>query len=204
MLRDISKVVQKTLFQYKRKLWLDYIVVHSDRDTKSFWQKAKQHFRSKSTPVEGFVINNNTITSRGEMCAAAKNYYEAQFMDHQDTKTDIDIEAKINVNALNEILINSPPNPMVITYQQLHRIITSMKKKNSSGIDGVSNRIIKILPPNHVSIVLACINNFASTLQTPTNWHTARMILLSKTKSKITSIDKNKTNFFTTMFFQIV
>ncbi|CAF3588801.1 unnamed protein product [Rotaria sp. Silwood1] len=102
MLRDISKLVQKTLFQYKRKLWLDYCGSFNDCDTKSFWQKAKRHFRSKSTPVEGFVINNNTITSPDEMCAVAKNYYEEQFTDHQDTKTDIDIEARINkvVNVL--------------------------------------------------------------------------------------------------------
>ncbi|CAF1161318.1 unnamed protein product [Rotaria sordida] len=151
MLRDISKLVQKTLFQYKRKLWLDYCGSFNDCDTKSFLQKAKRHFRSKSTPVEGFVINNNTITSPDEMCAVAKNYYEEQFTDHQDTKTDIDIEARINVNELNEILINNPPNPMNITYQQLYRIITSLKKKNSSAnykkkqIEGFNRQIYRIM-----------------------------------------------------------
>ncbi|CAF2058253.1 unnamed protein product [Rotaria magnacalcarata] len=192
MLRDTTKLVQKTLFQYKRKLWLDYCGSFNDCDTKSFWQKAKRHFHSKSAPVEGFVINNSTVSTPDEMCAIAKDYYEEQFADHQHTQTDIDIEARINEKELNEILINIPSNPMNINYQQLCRVVASMKKKNSSGIDGVSNRIIKILPPNHLSIVLACMNNFATSLQTPSHWHIAKMILLSKTKSKTTSIDKTR------------
>ncbi|CAF3116066.1 unnamed protein product, partial [Rotaria sp. Silwood2] len=192
MLRDTTKRLQKTLFQYKRKLWLDYCGSFNDCDTKSFWQKAKRHFHSKSAPVEGFVINNSTVSTPEEMCAIAKDYYEEQFADHQHTQTDIDIEARINEKELNEILINIPSNPMNINYQQLCRVVASMKKKNSSGIDGVSNRIIKLLPPNHLSIVLACMNNFATSLQTPSHWHIAKMILLSKTKSKTTSIDKTR------------
>ncbi|CAF3995244.1 unnamed protein product, partial [Rotaria magnacalcarata] len=138
MLRDTTKLVQKTLFQYKRKLWLDYCGSFNDCDTKSFWQKAKRHFHSKSAPVEGFVINNSTVSTPDEMCAIAKDYYEEQFADHQHTQTDIDIEARINEKELNEILINIPSNPMNINYQQLCRVVASMKKKNSSGIDGVS------------------------------------------------------------------
>jgi len=126
------------------------------------------------------------------MCAIAKDYYEEQFTDHQFTQTDIDIEASINEKELNEILINNPSNPMIINYQQLCRIVASMKNKHSSGVDGVSNRIIKLLPPNHLSIVLTCINNFATSLQTPSHWHIAKMILLSKTKSKTTTIDKTR------------
>jgi hypothetical protein len=192
ILRDITKLVHKQLFLYKRKSWLDYCGSFNDCDTKSFWKKAKRHFNSKAAPVEGFLINNNTICSPDDMCAVAKTYYEEQFADHQHTQSEIEIEADDVDNKIERFLMTNPPTPINITYHHLCRSIASLKNKNSTGMDGISNRIIKLLPPNHLTIILVCMNQFAATLQTPSHWHVARMILLSKTKAKVISVEDTR------------
>ncbi|CAF4808590.1 unnamed protein product, partial [Rotaria magnacalcarata] len=106
--------------------------------------------------------------------------------------SETEIEANIVDIEIEEVLKNKPPIPIQITYQHLRRSVSSLKNKNSTGIDGISNRIIKLLPPNHLSIILSCLNNFAVTLQTPSHWHVAKMILLSKTKSKVIAIDETR------------
>jgi hypothetical protein len=192
VLRDMAIMLRKHLFLYKRKSWLNYCKSLNDCDTTSFWKKAKRHFNSRAAPIEGFLVNNNIVSSSTDMCNIARTFYEEQFASHLITQSQIEIEAN-NVDVeIEKTLKSKPPIPIVITYHHLRRSIASLKNKNSTGMDGVSNRLIKLLPPNHLSIILSCLNNFAVTLQTPSHWHVAKMILLSKTKSKVTPIEETR------------
>jgi len=74
----------------------------------------------------------------------------------------IEIEANNLDIEIEKLLTNKPPLPINITYHHLRRSIASLKNKNSTGMDGVSNRIIKLLPPGHLSRILSCLNNFAA------------------------------------------
>jgi hypothetical protein len=123
------------------------------------------------------------------MYAIARRYYEESFSSHQCTQTKIEIDAnKLYV----EIMTNNSSISINITYQHLHRSIVSLKNKNPTGMNRMSNKILKLFPSNHLSIVLSCLKNFAITLQTPPHWHVAKMILLSKTKSKVIAIKETK------------
>ncbi|CAF3407275.1 unnamed protein product [Rotaria sp. Silwood1] len=121
-----------------------------------------------------------------------KTFYEVQFSSHKLTQLAIEIEENNLVVEIETILKNRPTIPINITYHHLRRFISSLKNKNSTGMDGVSNRLIKLLPPGHLSLILLCLNNFAAILQTPLHWHIAKMILLSKTKSKIVHIEETR------------
>jgi hypothetical protein len=192
VLRDISKMINKQLFLHKRESWSNYCKSLNDCDTKAFWTKIKRHFKSRAAPIEGFLENNNIISSPTDMCTIARKFYENQFSNHQCLQSEIESEANQLDQRIEEELKNSPPTPIHITHEHLRRSIASLKNKNSTGTDGVSNRILKLLPPNHRSFILECFNNFAATLQTPSHWHVAKMILLSKTKSKIINIDETR------------
>ena len=192
MLHNLSNQVQKVLFQHKRQSWLKYCNSLNDCDTRMFWKKVKRHFKSGAAPIDGFRCNNNIIVDPVEMCSTAKSHYEAQFASHPPDHSEIETEAENLDREIENVLKNNPPPSIIINYFDLKRSISSLKNKNSTGVDGVSNRIIKILPSNHLSFILKCFNNFAMSLQTPPQWHIAKMILLSKTKSRIIPIDETR------------
>ena len=164
----------------------------NDCDTKLFWKKAKRHSKSVAVPIDGFRCDNNIIADPVEMCSIAKSHYEAQFSSHPPDHSEIEAEAENLDLEIGNVLKNNPPPSIIINYLDLKRSISSLKNKNSTGVDGVSNRIIKTLPSNHLSFILKCFNNFAKSSQTPLQWHTAKMILLSKTKSRIIPIDETR------------
>ena len=187
-LRDMSKLVQKQLFHYKREAWMKYCKSFNECDTKSFWTKAKRHFGRKNTPIEGFLNNGVTVTNPEAMCMVAKEYYEEQFADHLLTQSEIEIKAAETDAKMERNLKDHLPTPLTFTYAQLRSTIGSLKNKNSSGLDGISNKIIKLLPQNHLSMILSCMNHFTATQCTPPHWLIARIILLPKAKTKIVSI----------------
>ena len=75
-LRDMTKLLQKQLYLFKRDAWSKYCKSFNECDTKAFWAKAKRHFGRKAAPIEGFLNNGNTITKPEEMCLMSKEYYE--------------------------------------------------------------------------------------------------------------------------------
>lgn len=115
-----------------------------------------------------------------------------QFSNHQRTHSNTEIEADELDRRLENELATYPHTPIKFTFEHLRQSIKSLKNKSSSGVDGVSNKILKLLPLNHLSTILSCMNNFARTLQTLSNWHIARIILLSKTKSKTIRINETR------------
>jgi len=138
------------------------------------------------------MVNSNIISSPTDMCALARNYYEDQFLSHLHTGTPIELEADRVDKELEENLKDICPPHISITYHHILKSIASLKNKNSTGIDGVSNRVLKLLPRSHLPIIFASFNTFASSFQTPSHWHVAKMILLSKKKSKIVSVDETR------------
>ena len=192
LLRSLTKQVHSALVQHKRQTWLNYCNTLNDYDTKSFWKKMKRHYKSGSDPIDAFKCNGTTTADPVEMCIIAKNHYENQFASHTPDHSIIETEANSIDLKLASDLVDQQPTPITIKFSDLKRSIASLKNKNSSGVDGVPNRIIKALPANHLNIILNCFNNFASSLQTPPQWHIAKMILLSKNKSRQISIDDTR------------
>ncbi|CAF0895753.1 unnamed protein product [Adineta ricciae] len=193
-LRSMTKIVQKQLFEHKRNSWMEYCNSFNEGNVKSFWKKTKHHFKNKSESIEGFInSNNSTITTLpADMCKIAKDFYSEQFTNHTSSHTNIEVQAEKVEKEIEEALRNSPPAHIEIAFDQLRHAIKTLKNKSSCGLDGVSNKILKLLPPNHLTTVHSCMNNFARTLKTPDNWHIARMILLSKAKSKTIKIDETR------------
>ena len=96
----------------------------------------------------------------------ASVFYESQFALHEITSTSIEIEAEANNKDSGIELDRTQPIAQRITYH--HRAISSLKNKNSTGIDGVSNIILKLLPNEHLQILVSTFNAFATSLRTPT------------------------------------
>jgi hypothetical protein len=187
-LKVYSTTIRKEIFAHKRASWLSYCSTLNVTDVKQFWKKARKHFTITNPPINGFLSNGAVISSPDGMCNLAKSFYEDQFSMHTNTTTSIEIEADNIVKQLNmEINEFKPPAP-IIRIKDIAKTILSLKNKNSSGIDGVSNKVIKLLPSSHHAFICSSFNYFMSHLCMPSHWKTAKMILLSKTKTNIVNV----------------
>ena len=157
----------------------------------TIWNRMKNHYKSPSAPIEGFLHNNTAVSAPTEMCNLARLFYEDQFARHIDSNDDIEHEANVIDQDLSFELANCSPTALEITFLSVQKAISSLKPKNSTGLDGVSNKMIKCLPTSHLTFITASFTFMAKMRRTPKHWQTAKIVLLSKTKSSL--VDLNDT-----------
>jgi hypothetical protein len=161
-------------------------------DVKQFWRKSKRHFSSYSPPIDGILQNGVAISSPAEMCELAKQFYMEQFSEHKNTQLTIDVEADVIDQELDKEIKYSKLDLFHVKFIDVKKSILSLKNKNSSGLDGISNKIIKLLPPAHLVFITECFNYMADHISFPQHWRTAKMILLSKTKTSIADLNDTR------------
>ncbi|CAM4835513.1 unnamed protein product [Rotaria magnacalcarata] len=191
-LKLYSQYIKKEMFTHKRRMWSEYCKTLNICDVKQFWRKSRRHFSSCAPPIHGFIQNNGIITSSMEMCDTAKRFYMEQFAEHDNNQSDIEVEANVVDHELVTELLNAKLVSFHIKFLDLKKSISSLKNKNSTGLDGVSNKIIKLLPPSHLTFITSSFNYMAQHVCFPQHWLTAKIILLSKTKSSIVDINDTR------------
>lgn len=192
-LKLLSNQVRKAMFIHKRNMWGEYCKSLNSCDIKQFWRKARRHFSSYSPPIEGFLLNGVNTTCPTEMCKAAEKFYLEQFSEHENNRTEVEAEAEILDQELQRELQNAKSfSTPAIHFLDVRKAIATLKNKNSTGLDGVSNRIIKLLPSSHVLFITSSFNYMAQNVCFPRHWRTAKMILLSKTKSSLVDLDETR------------
>ena len=192
-LKLYSNYIRKVLFVHKRQMWSDHCATFNNCNVKEFWRKSRRHFSSFSPSVEGILHNGIPVTSPPEMCDIAMKFYQEQFTEHKNNQSLIEIEADLIDQKLNqELQVIHPDHNFYVKFHDLKRLISRLKNKNSTGLDGVSNKIIKLLPSNHLVFITTTFNYMIQNLKYPQHWHTAKMVLLSKTKSSMVEISDSR------------
>jgi hypothetical protein len=192
-LKEYSTKIHKEIFAHKRLSWRNYCSTLNVMDIKQFWKKARKHFSTTNPPINGFFsIDNTVIALPNEMCDLAKSFYEDQFSEHINTTTPIEMEAENVVMEFETEINRSKPVAPNIRIKDITKTISSLKNKSSSGMDGVSNKIIKLLPQSHHSFICSSFNYFMSHLRMPSHWKTAKIVLLSKTKANIVNVSDTR------------
>ena len=62
LLREYDKTTRREMFAHKRESWANYCSTLNHLDSESFWRKAKRHFSSCSSPIEGFLLNGVVVS----------------------------------------------------------------------------------------------------------------------------------------------
>lgn len=188
-LKTYSTTIRKEIFAHKRLSWFKYCDSLNIRNVNQFWRKTRKHFSTINPSINGFLLpNKDIVSSPKEMCDLARSFYEGQFSKHLDTSTPVEIEAENIVEQLEIVISESIPEAPHIKIKDITKSISLLKNKSSFGLDGVSNKIIKLLPPSHHSFICFSFNYFMSHLCFPSHWKTAKIILLSKTKTNIVDV----------------
>ncbi|CAF1680173.1 unnamed protein product [Rotaria magnacalcarata] len=123
----------------------------NNSNVKQFWKRAQRYFSVTSPPIQGFLLPNGSIVSTTvEMCGMAKEFYEEQFSDHENNSSIIEMEAERVDNQLTSDMQRGTIPTCTIELKHITKAISALKNKNSTGLDGVSNKMIKLLPkPYH-------------------------------------------------------
>jgi hypothetical protein len=95
-----------------------------------------------------------------------------------DTDFKRDITNKVNTT-LNG---NKPDNDIIklISMKELNETIKRLNTKNSSGLDGISNKIIKNLPEQMKKTILNLFNQSLLESKIPENWKKAEITMIPK------------------------
>ena len=192
-LKLLSQQVKNMMFMHKRFMWNEYCKSLNSCDIKQFWNRARRHYSSYCPPIEGFLHNGVTTTCPNDMCHVAKQFYSEQFAEHEKNHSVVEAEADLLDQLIQQELENSRLNSTpIIKFLDVQKTILTLKNKNSAGIDGVSNRIIKRLPSSHIIFIASSFNYMAQNIRIPNHWRTAKMILLSKTRSSMVDINDTR------------
>lgn len=192
-LKMYSRTIRKEIYTHKRSSWQKYCSTLNGNDLKQFWTKARRHFSVANPPIDGFLLTNgNVASSPKEMCDIGRAFYEEQFAKHPTTSDPIETEAECIVEQLELEIQHSNLSAPIITLKEISKTVSLLKNKSSSGLDGVSNKIIKLLPTSHHSFICCSFNYFMSNLCMPPHWKTAKIILLTKTKTNTVNINDTR------------
>ncbi|CAF4805309.1 unnamed protein product, partial [Rotaria sp. Silwood2] len=83
----------------------------------------------------------------------AKQFYLEQFSEHENNQSAVEIGPDLVDQELDKELQNSKLDFIDIKFIDVKKTVLSLKNKNSTGLDDVSNRIIKFLPSSHLTFV---------------------------------------------------
>ncbi|CAF3779274.1 unnamed protein product [Rotaria socialis] len=138
------------------------------------------------------ALYNKTKGSRNNL---AEQFYLEQFCEHENKQSAVEIEAEIVDRELNQHLQNSKLLFTDIKFIDVNKAILSLRNKNSTGLDDVSNAIIRLLPPPpppHLTFITFSFYFMLQNVHFPRRWLVAKMILLSKTKTSIVHINDTR------------
>ncbi|CAF1436382.1 unnamed protein product [Adineta ricciae] len=191
-LKQTAQEVKRILFLHKRNCWKEYCKSFNSDDVKLFWRKMSNHFKSTAPPIDGFHHNNRTISNPNDMCELAVDFYEEQFAAHPVTNSELETEAEKADKELLEDINSSATSVQDFKLLDVKKAIAALKNKSSSGVEGVSNRMIKLIPTPHLVFITRLFNQMARLRKTPKHWQTAKIILLPKTKSTYTDLNDTR------------
>ncbi|CAF4479224.1 unnamed protein product [Rotaria sp. Silwood2] len=126
-----------------------------------FWGKARRYFSSYCPPIEGILHNGVVITSPIEIYDIVKQLYTEQFSEHEHNQSVVGIEAYLIDQELDKELKNSKLYCISIKFMDVTIAVLLLKNKNSTGLDGVSNTIIKLVPSLHLTFITSTSNFMA-------------------------------------------
>jgi hypothetical protein len=104
----------------------------------------------------------------------------------------VEIEADLVDHELEKELHNSKVDDFDIKFIDIKKTILSLKNKKFTDLDGVSNRIIKLLPQSHLTFMTSSFHFMVQNVCFLRHWLTEKMILLSKNKCSIIDINDTR------------
>lgn len=181
---SIKRTVKEEIQKFKQEQWSDFIggLTAEDNTLWKFQKRLRSNGGTNFPPIHG---NNGVAFDTFDKAEAIANTYEQQFSPNQDLE---DVEHDNLVTQTVNNFLSIPPNsslpPANIT--ELRDIIKNLKDSKAPGIDKISNKCIRNLPPNLLIYLTALINAILKFNYFPKSWKIAIVCPIPKPGANLT------------------
>lgn len=153
--------------------------------------------RKKSPFCNKLTINNITTTSSSEIASYFRDYYSEVFQETIPERPvhDLDTRVSASINSIPghiytfDDLFNAKVNSddyHFVGPEKIESLMNNINSKKSSGVDGISNFIIKKLPKISYDFLAILFNNCINNGYFPAAWKTAKIIPIKKHRNSNT------------------
>jgi len=161
-----------------QKNWEEYLLSLNTGDGSVY--RALRYAKRDQTEIPPLKLpNNSTADSDPDKAECIADAYQDQFTENpvKDRRFRSHVIKTVN-NRLNYPMLYDPPNP--VEEWEVTLYIKSTKIKKSPGPDGVTNKMLKNLPPNIIAYLVLAINLMFKLAIFPKSWKTAAVIPILK------------------------
>ena len=184
----LSREIKNKIIEHKQKRWQNFCDSLNDfsvSDSK-LWNKIKSVDSSNPTSraCPKLLINGNLSQEESQISDAFATNLEEVFTDNTDPKHDTDWFN--NVNLLASTCFSNPEDnaEQMVSVFELKELIKKIRGKGAPGPDGISNKLIKLLPDNFLFIIKLLFDASIKLSYIPRNWKNANVIMIPKPKKK--------------------
>lgn len=150
LLRVLSREARNEIGKYKTSQWNNFLTTiqqtHDNKD-KMFWSYLARIYRTRALPFYKLRSDKKILTEQNEIVKELHRYYEEQF---KEPPINCSMESDMKVIEEYEVVAREVADCKEKVEKtnaaEIKRLIRSLKPKKSTGIDPVSNFMIKKLP----------------------------------------------------------
>ncbi len=171
---------------FKQQSWDRFISNVASPNPTSFWRTVKKLNKKKSVDFSALTEGNLTHRSPEDIVKClAHHFTERHSFPLLNMTNPLDKEAdelwKLFSSAdLDDIQLVSSHSDLQFKEQDIKNAVQSLKNKNSSGFDQVSNKMVKLLPTHYHALLTSAYNVLFGNAFWGREWKQARTICLNK------------------------
>lgn len=172
----LQREIKHSIREQKKRNWEDFTenLVSTDN---SLWRVAKK-LKGSDFLMPPLTTDSGVATSDEEKAEAIADSLEQQFTPHPTTD-----QARVdNIEAEVRNYLSNPPREEIppTDIDEVKQIIHDLASNKAPGSDGVTNKVIKILPDNLILHIVWIFNACLNISYFPTAWKSANIISVPK------------------------
>lgn len=194
LFNEASGKVKRAIKQHKANTWMKFLdkVGKQHVSSRPFWQRINS-FRSNKTArkVPSLSVNGKPVTEDLQKAEIFRNILTRRFGGEMDDRYDEEHRISVEESLATEFESAVPMeyateetatnlNFSRVTMMELEDHIAHLKARSSSGIDGISNMMLKNLSDSYKDLVLKLCNLSLKEGILPEEWKVSRVTMIPK------------------------
>ena len=194
LFNEASGKVKRAIKQHKANTWMKFLdkVGKQHVSSRPFWQRINS-FRSNNTArkVPSLLVGGNPVTEDSQKAEIFRSILTRRFGGEVDKRYDevhrrsveesleAEFESAVPIEYATEETATDL-NFSRVTMMELEYHIARLKARSSSGIDGISNMMLKNLSDSYKDLVLKLCNLSLKEGKLPEEWKVSRVTMIPK------------------------